>query len=169
MNFILFFILSFPSFAASTVQYSSKAGQLPLTCTGSFGQSGLLQKVGYTEADLRKGIPCEVADFDNNGSNDIWFAKCDSSLKCPAAVVLMNKQDVLKVVQVQPEILMEVFTVKDRRVHGLLKDIGCKVPTTGALVKMGEGDGNMNVIYTLKKDKSGFEKFTECQNVESVD
>lgn len=162
-------ITSFSTMAASTVQFASKAGQHPFTCSGNFGQSGLLQKVGFTDAELQKGIPCEVTDFDGNGSSDFWFTKCDANLKCPATVVLMNKMDVIKAISVQPEILMDVLFLGVGTNHAGLKDLGCKFPKNGALIKMGEGDGNANIIYVLKADKSGFEKFSECNNVESVD
>ncbi len=82
MSFLIFYSIS--AMSASTVQSASKAGQHPLTCTGNFGQSGLLKNVGFTEEELKKGIPCEVSDFDGNGSQDFWFTKCDASLKCPA-------------------------------------------------------------------------------------
>ncbi|MES2526643.1 MAG: hypothetical protein V4598_06125 [Bdellovibrionota bacterium] len=166
-SFLIFYSIS--SMAASTVQSASKAGQHPLTCTGNFGQSGLLQNVGFTEEDLKKGIPCEISDFDGNGSNDFWFTKCDAKLKCPATVVLMNKVDVIKAISVQPEVVMDVLNLGPGFNHASLKDLGCKFPKNGALIKMGEGDGNANIIYTLKPDLSGFVKFSECDNVESVD
>lgn len=85
------------------------------------------------------------------------------------SVVLMKKSDVLKAISVQPEILMTILNLGPGFNHAGLKDLGCKFPKNGALVKMGEGDGNANIIYTLKADTSAFAKFSECNNVESVD
>ena len=167
MTFLLTLPLS--AMAASTVQFHSVAGQHPMKCTGNFGQSGLLVKTGYTDEELKKGIPCEAADFDGNGTNDIWVSKCDTNLKCPATVVLMKKNEVLKAVAVQPETLMTVLFLGPGTSHLYLKDLGCKFPKKGALVQVGEGDGSANIIYTLKADSSGFVKFSECHNVESVD
>ena len=160
MTAILFFSSSVS--AVSTVQFASKAGQHPFTCSGNFGQSGLVEKVGFSEAELRKGIPCEIADFDGNGSSDFWFWKCDKKGLCSMLSVLMNKNDVLKSVVVPAGEMLEVYTKQLYPGRRTLPGVGRKFPAVDVLVKRGKKEDETHIIYKLKPDASGFEKHSEC-------
>lgn len=155
-------LISFTASAVSTVQFASKAGQHPFTCSGNFGQSGVIEKVGYKDAELRKGIPCEIADFDGNGSNDFWFWKCDQKNQCSMMAVLMNKNEVLKPIVVPAGDILEVFTAQPYPGRKELAGVGCKLPKTDVLVRRGKKADDTHIIYKLKADVSGFEKHSEC-------
>jgi hypothetical protein len=150
-------------------QTDAEAGRHPFHCKGQFAQPNLLKEIGYEDKDLLKGAPCQMVDFDGNKSLDYWFFKCSPDLHCDSKVILMDHANILKSVNVQPKIPMEILLVKENAGHAGLKDLGCRFPPNGALLQPGEGDGNDNIIYTLNKDKTAFTEFSRCTNVESVD
>ena len=158
----LLFVLSFSASAVSTVQYFSKAGKRPYTCSGNFGQSGLLQKIGFSDKELQKGIPCEVADYDGNGTPDIWFKKCDSNKLCPSTFVLMKKNEVLKTIYLELEEDIRPIYEGSGFQGPDLKALGCKMPSQGSLVKFADEKVKSHVIYALNQEASDFEKISEC-------
>lgn len=179
-TFFLVWILVLPSLALSKttsktdmqiIKDTKKAamGQNPFTCKGSFSQLNILSKVGYTDEALKLGIPCEEADFDGNKVKDYFFNKCDKNLKCISVVVLVDKTGISKPIYLKQLSLLEVLNVKEKSFHQGLKNFGCEIPSLGAVVKMGEGDGNDNIIYILNKNQTEFKEFSRCTTIESFD
>jgi len=153
--------VSFICLGQSTVQYLEKAGQRPGKCSGSFGQSGLITYTGYKDKELQIGIPCELADFDANGSNDFVFSKCDRKMSCKLSVVLMNGNQVLNSVALTSEVPMYVYPLVKSIGFNFpdLRKSGCKLPPVDTLVK----NAKPYAVFALKNDLSAFEKVSECK------
>ena len=63
----------------------------------------------------------------------------------------------------------EVLYAKDKCDHDYLVRLGCSKPTQDALVEEGDGEGKINRIHILNKDRTDFAESSHCTTVESAD
>jgi hypothetical protein len=134
----------------STIVYKNELKQTRNVCSGSLNDVTILNKIGLTEADLRKGVDCVVGDFDGNGYLD--FALYGRIIHEPPVI---DHPEALGVISFQGSNILKTQVLKDQ--HFSAPELyptktkkgpfGEPASKTVGIVEWGEGGATVICLY----------------------
>jgi len=134
----------------STIVYKNDLKQIRNVCSGILNDAAILNKIGITEADLKKGVDCVVGDFDGNGYLD--FAVYGRIIHEPPVI---DHPEALGVIFFQGSNILKTQVLKDK--HFSAPELypattkkgpfGEPVSKTTGIVEWGEGGATVICLY----------------------